>query len=828
MNHTPSSLLNCQPSTFTLNGSWFVQQVGQAEIFPATVPGCVHTDLLAAGRIPDPFYRANELETLWLGENDWLYWREFELPADFLAHKRLLLRCTGLDTLASLFLNGQLLGTTDNMFRTWEFEVRQCLRPGRNKLEIRFDSALAYGRQKQAERFLPAWTADKLPGGNWLRKEPCNFGWDWGPKVVTCGIWRDIELLALDHPRLTDLSIEQQHLTNGVNLTITATTEAPSPADVRLTVWLGDELLAEKVTKVGVPAGIPIPNPQLWWPNGLGRQPLYQVVAELVADGQLLDRQSRRIGLRTLVLDRQADQWGESFQFVVNGRPFFAKGANWIPADAFLTRLTPDHYARLLSDAAAANMNMLRVWGGGIYEADCFYDRCDELGICLWQDFIFACATYPTFDPQWLDNVAHEAQENIRRLRHHPAIALWCGNNELEQGLVGPAWTTFCMNWEDYGRLFDQLLPQLVAQHDPQRDYWPGSPHSPHGERANSNDPRWGDAHLWSVWHGKEPFEWYRTCEHRFNSEFGFQSFPEPRTVYAFTRPEDRNLTSYVMEHHQRSGIGNQTIIHYLLDWFRLPISFDMLLWLSQIVQGMAMTYAVEHWRRSMPRGMGTLYWQLNDCWPVASWSSLDYFGRWKALHFMAKRFYAPLLISGLEDWAAGTVEIHLTSDLPAGTTAQVQWLLTTADGQPLAQDSLTVTIPAGQNQPITVLDANPYLSRYTPRNLLLWLYLEVDGQMAASNLVLFARPKHLELADPRLQCQVEPLGPAQYRLTLTCERAALWAWLAFQQLEVGLSDNFVHLRPGQPTPIIATVTDDPGRAALANDLRLHSLFDTF
>ena len=287
-------------------------------------------------------------------------------------------------------------------------------------------------------------------------------------------------------------------------------------------------------------------------------------------------------------------------------------------------------------------MNMLRVWGGGIYEDDIFYEICDELGLCIWQDFMFACSTYPTFDEKFMDNVKAEAIDNIRRLRHHPCLALWCGNNELEQGQVGEKWTEWTMSWTDYSKLFDKMLPELVDQLDPQTAYWPCSPHSPNGDRTNFNNPECGDAHLWNVWHKGEPFEWYRTCEHRFNSEFGFQSFSEPTTVYSYTAQEDRNITSWVMEHHQRAGIGNTTIMRYMLSWFKLPVGFENTIWTSQILQGTAIKYACEHWRRSMPRGMGTLYWQLNDNWPVASWSSIDYFGRWKALHYMAAKFFAP------------------------------------------------------------------------------------------------------------------------------------------------------------------------------------------
>ncbi|MEZ4720055.1 MAG: glycoside hydrolase family 2 protein [Caldilineaceae bacterium] len=524
---------------------------------------------------------------------------------------------------------------------------------------------------------------------------------------------------------------------------------------------------------------------------------------------------------------REDDQWGESFCFAVNGVPFFAKGANWIPADTFATRLTPADYARLIDDAVAANMNMLRVWGGGIYEDDVFYDLCDERGICIWQDFIFACATYPTFDPEWMASVRAEAEDNVRRIRHHACLALWCGNNELEQGLVGDEWTAHTMSWEDYSRLYDQMLPAIVHELDPDTDYWPCSPHSPRGDRRDFNNPNWGDAHLWSVWHGRQPFEWYRTCEHRFNSEFGFQSFPEPRTVRTYTAPEDRNITSFVMEHHQRSGIGNSTIIHYMLDWFRLPTDFDMTLWLSQILQGMAIKYAVEHWRRAMPRGMGTLYWQLNDCWQVASWSSIDYFGNWKALHYMARHFFAPLLISGLEDLDKGTVEIHVTSDLAAPVDATVRWVLTDLAGTEIARRESPVTVGPRADHLVETLALRNWLDEFDARGLLLWLELDVDGVTVATNLVNFARPKHLELPEPTITAVVTPAG-AGYDVTLETDRPSLWTWLELTDVPARYSDNFIHLRPGAPVTVHVEPSGDLNRAEFAWQLRVRSLKDTY
>jgi beta-mannosidase len=821
--------------SLTLNGSWQLRQAAKEDDswLPATVPGCVHTDLLAAGEIPDPFYGDNELQVLWVGEADWLYRRTFTVPERLLTHEHVLLRCGGLDTLATVTLNGQVIGRGDNMFRTWEFDVKTHLQPGENEIVIRFDSALRIGQERLAERYIHSWSTDthKLPGGNYVRKAAYHFGWDWGPKLVTCGIWRDIELLTFDG-RLGDVYLEQDHSRAG-QVQVTARITADNPGGGALTavgaIGLDGDIIAEQSVLLdgeSTTLDFAIPEPRLWWPNGLGEQPLYEISVHLRDEaGTTLDIWQRRIGLRTLELDRQADQWGESFQFRVNGTPFFAKGANWIPADSFVTRLTNDHYGRLLADAAAANMNMLRVWGGGIYEQDIFYEICDRLGICVWQDFMFACATYPTFDESFMATVEAEAVDTIRRLRHHPCLALWCGNNELEQGLLSEEWTPLTMSLADYARLFDDLLPDLVAAHDPQTAYWPGSPHSPLGNRYDWNNPRWGDAHIWAVWHGKEPFEYYRTCHHRFCSEFGFQSFPEPRTIATYTPPEERNVTSYMMEHHQRSDIGNQTIIHYMLDWFRLPTTFENTVWLSQIVQGTAMRYAVEHWRRSMPRGMGTLYWQINDCWPVASWSSLDYFGRWKALHHMARRFFAPVIISGVEDAARGTVAVHVTSDWRRETPGTVRWQVTRVDGEPIAHGQETVTIPAQANEPVAELELAPWAARYGARELLLWLELhDAQEQTLAKNLVTLVRPKHLPLQAPGLSLSYTEQQDTLTAVTVAAEKPALWVWLEAQPDEIRLSDNFFHVHPG--TPVTVTVSGaEPGTAVT---MVARSLFDTY
>ena len=831
---------------FDLCGAWEVRKVQESAAIPASVPGCIHADLLAAGKIEDPYYRDNEARLMWIGETDWVYRRTFDAPAELLNEGRIYLRCDGLDTLSTITLNGVNIGATNNQFRIWEFDVKSALRAGENVIEICFASTIPYIQAEQQKRYLnltglgadPLHGQHRINGSNHIRKSQCNYGWDWGPMCVTAGIWRQIGLIAFSAGRITEMQITQDHSQKGaVQLRVRAAVETAAPVAFRasMTAMFAGEIVAETTADVrnnSVEAILTIGNPQLWWPNGLGGQPLYDITLDLLNGETVVDAQKKTIGLRTLVLDRHPDQWGESFQFVVNGVPYFAKGANWIPADTFVTRVTPEFYEYLISSAAQANMNMLRVWGGGIYEDDVFYDLCDRYGITIWQDLMFACSAYPGANKEFIANVQAELADNVKRMRHHPCIAFWCGNNELEHihaWFLSDEPKQGYMTWDEYKQMFDVDIPAVVLKHDQERAYWPSSSHSPVGDRKDPNNPRCGDAHLWEVWHGRQPFEWYRTCEHRFNSEFGFQSFPEPRVVASYTLPEERNITNYMMEWHQRSGIGNDAIIQYMLSWFQLPTNFDMLLWLSQVLQGIGMKYAVEHWRRSRPRGMGTLYWQINDCWPVASWSSIDSYGNWKALHYMARDFFAPLLLSAIEDPQHGTVEVHVTSDRREDASGQVRWTLSDADGKVLAQNTLDCSrFAAGADTKVCLLQFKDHLKEYGSRKLIVCLELQVNGEIVADNLVTFTRPKHLELRDPELAASVQEETPGVFGVTISAKRPALWVWPELEGRRASYSDRFFHLFPGKPAVVRIQPAEPMTLAAFQQALRLYSLTDTY
>ena len=803
-----------------LGGQWQVTQADKSDWISATVPGGIYTDLLSAGIIPDPFFRDNENKVQWVGDANWTYKRNFHVPEAVLNHDRVLLHCEGLDTLAIIKINGQVVGNADNMFRLWEFDVKSLLKPSENTIEVQFASPAAYMKERETDQAPAKW----VRGRAWVRKEPCSYGWDWGPVLPTCGIWKNISIEAFNTARITDVMVRQNHGASAVTLDIAVTAELidkmAGPLKAKLSILHDDKNVAEKMVDVSegtAQTEIKIKRPKLWWPAGMGGQPLYVVHVELFgADGTPLDSMCRRIGLRQL--KAVLPQGDSPLHFEVNGIPFFAKGANWIPADSFPTRVTPEISRRYVADAAAVNMNMLRFWGGGYYEDDALFDACDEMGICVWLDFKFACAAYPSFDELFMENVRQETRDNLQRLRHHPCIAVWCGNNEISLLWEAPEWRANTMGTGDYDKLFKQLIAQQVQKYAPDANYVSGSPDC-------------GDTHYWEVWHGTKTFDAYRTLT-GFMSEFGYQSFPELKTIKAFTTEEDRaGVLTPVMKWHQRSGVGNvdgnAEMVHMTHRYFNQPKDFESTLWLSQILQGYGIKIGAEYWRQSMPKSMGCIFWQYNDCWPGMSWSSVDYFGRWKALHYLARKFYSPLLVSALEDRENSSIDIHVTSDELEARHGKLEWKVTDLNGASLAQNGMKLEIPSRQSQMVKTLQLGEHVQKVGANGLLVWLELKSSGETVSQNLVFLTEPKELKLVNPQVQAEVTETENG-FLVTVKSEKPALWVWLNLETDDASFTDNFFHLCPDQLQKILVRPKTSLNKADFESQLRIRSLFDTY
>jgi beta-mannosidase len=821
----------------SLAGSWEFCQAGTAEWSPATVPGGVHTDLLALGCIPDPFTGDNEKKVQWVAQSGWTYRKRFSPDPALLANDKIFLVCDGLDTLAAVSLNGHQLGHADNMFRRYEWEVKALLDPaGENELVIAFDSPVKFALEQQALRPLPG-VSQAIPGGPYLRKAPCQFGWDWGPQLPPVGIWKDIRLEAYSAARLGDVHLRQAHQDGQVTVT----------AEVVADCWSQNPLLA--VLDITTPQGkylravaalfddqgtinITIPNPALWWPNGYGEQPLYQVEVTLHINAALgpgvgpLDQRQYELGLRTVELRQQEDTWGRSFAFIVNGVPILCKGANWIPADSFPTRLTTETLEGLIRAAVDGHQNMLRVWGGGFYEDERFYDLCDRYGILVWQDFIFSCSVYPLNDPIFLENVRQEVVENIRRLRHRASLALWCGNNEMEEGWADWQWDVPTLQdlKAAYDRFFHQLLPAWRQAEDPDRAYWPSSPSS-NTPFIDPNGQRQGDTHYWDVWHGRKPFTAYRSQFPRFMSEFGFQALPPLATIATYAGEADWNMTSYMMEQHQKNASGNALMVAQMLDTFRLPKDFAALVYLSMVLQAEGIRYGVEHWRRYPQRVAGILYWQLNDCWPVASWSSLDYFGRWKALHYAARRFYAPLLLS-IEDTPPVQV-VYVTNDALEPWQGMAKWTLETLSGAVLDSGEASAVVPAQSAAQVCRLDFAGQVTDKNARDLVFIAELWQGERFLARQVAFFSPIKHLSLVDPGIAASLAEDNSALV-ITLTARSLALLVEVSLDGAEAVFSDNYFNLPAGRPVQITCPLPDGWTLEQAKKQIRICSVYHSY
>ena len=783
----------------SLNGIWQLTGDRLDKPVEAAVPGGVHVDLMAAGIIPDTFVADNEYKVAWVHEVDWQYQREFDLEDSADASSPAWLVFNGLDTFASVYLNGEHIADTNNMHVQYRLDVRGKLKEKGNDLVVKFVSPLNAVADDMARDPLAAPGPEmSLQGMVYARKAMCHWGWDWGPKNPTSGIWRDAYLETAPDARIDQLIIDQHH--NAGTVTISCRAELQRYSEEPLSIQICCEYpdgncktIERELDSDCINTDITIDNPELWWPNGYGKQPLYHITCKLINNGSVIDAVHKQLGLRTLELDRTPDEWGARFMFVVNGVPIWGKGGDWIPSDQYPTRVTREHLENLIWSAHESNFNMLRCWGGAYYEDEAFYDLCDQYGLLIWQDFMFACGQYPT-DAAFMANVKNEAEQVVSRLRHRACLGLWCGNNEQEWQLDGGWCPERNAEFrEEYLKIYHQLLPEVCERLDPERPYWPASPHSDEGVFVDSNGAKSGDAHYWDVWHGKKPFADYRNHYFRFMSEFGFESFPDIETVRSFAKPEELNPLSYVMECHQKNQAGNGLILHYLAQTFQYPYSFDDLCYVSQLLQAEAMRYGVEHWRRHRNgyRCMGATYWQFNDIWPVASWASVDYYGRWKALQYLAKRFFQPVALSICEDGTNASV--HITNDTAQDVCGVLNWRLESTSGACAASGSVVAVAAKESDMELASLQFAELLAGDARRDMILFTEFVADGQVISRASVPFVPSKHLNLQDPGLSVRIE-----DDTLIVSAERAARFVWLRIPDCAVVFDDNYFDMAAGE------------------------------
>ena len=785
--------------------------------------------------MPDPFWASNEAGLQWIEEHDWEYRAEFAVPPETLAEEVIELVADGLDTIATVQLNGREVARTENMFTGYRWNVKPLLRRGKNSLLIRFDSAMAYIRAHRTGH-KPRELNDPVGRCVVIRKQQCQFGWDWGPRFVTAGIWRDIRLEGWSRNRLESVCVSQKHRTDG-SVMLHLAPELARPA-VRTTCrWR--LTLNETVVSEGTGLEISINNPRLWWPNGQGVQPLYRLEVEAVGpDGTSFGRWERRVGLRTITLDRHKDKWGESFQFVVNGRAIFAKGANWIPAHSFVAGLARADYERDLVSTAQAHMNMIRVWGGGIYESEDFYDLCDELGLLVWQDFMFACTLYPA-DREFIASASAEAEFQGRRLRHRAALALWCGNNEVF-GCNHHELLPDRKKLAEHDRLFHEELPAALRKVDAITPYWPSSPwRGDHGSDHAAGERR-GDTHFWDVWHARQPVKDYEKYVFRFASEFGMQSYSSPATNATFCPPAHDNVFGPEMESHQKNRFGNQIILDYVSRLYRFPKDQAALIYLSQLNQAYCMQVGVEHYRRNMPRCMGALYWQLNDCWPVASWSSIEFTGRWRALHHVARRFFAPAVVSAhvpggdttiTGNYRRSTVrEVHLYTvcDAPQSARGLVRWDLYHVDGRIMRRGRKPVALHQGESVLQHTLDLAAPLARHGSDSLYLRIALDVGKKCVSEDTVFLTAPRYLALPKGRVAVRILLASPT--RATFTFASPVFQHRFAFdlRGVEHRADDNYFELYPGEKKTVTVEFTRPQTVRRLQQRITHQSLVDTY
>ncbi len=789
-----------------LDGEW-IMRGGQNDGIVTKLPCSVYDCLIRAGEIPDPYYGENQYAARELSVKDYAFEHTFAADPEILNCKKVILRFYGIDTLAVIELNGEVVGKAENMHRTYEYDVTGRLKENGNLLRVKLFSPLRYISGKQKAN--PVWGVNSTTEGfPHIRKAHYMFGWDWGPELPDMGIWRGVELEGVKGGRIESIYVKQIHKGGSVQLIFdTRIADVFSDKlrlDISVTSPNGDEeFISAAADKEAVAPSLTIDSPMLWSVRGYGKQYLY-VIKALLSDGEEpFDAREFNVGLRTVEVSRNPF-WdgteGEEFCFRVNGVKIFAMGANYVPEDNILPRQSADRTRKLLKSCAAANYNMIRVWGGGFYPDDRFYDMCDRLGLLVWQDFAFACAVYNA-DGDFCSNIRQEFIDNVKRIRNHPSLGMWCGNNEIESAILYWGVPVTEEQKNGYLRVFEKLIPGVLKHYDPQTFYWCSSPSSG-GNFSEPSAENKGDSHYWAVWHNFMPFDDFKKHEFRFCSEYGFESIPCMKTVRTFTSEKEPNLCSPIMEAHQKCDAGNEKLLYYLAQMVRYPYNFENLIYATQLVQAEAVRMNAEHMRRHRGKCMGSLYWQVNDSNPVISWSSIDYFGRWKALHYYAKKFYVPLLCS-IDDSDRDNLVINVSNERMTEFSGTVKWRVRRNDATIISQGSADVSVP-----PLTAVNVLSLAPQHTKldksmyRNHYIEYSLSENGASISSGTLMLTVPKRFEFLDPEITVKADRIGD-KFRFEFNSKNFAKGVYLDFDEYDCVFGDNWFDLH-GRSYSILA------------------------
>jgi len=809
---------------YLLNEEWTMKKVASDITYKASIPTTMYQVLYENQVIEDPFYGENDLKQRDLSDSDYIFSKTIEIDEALMSCKIIELEFKGLDTLATIEINGTIIGKTNNMHRTYIFNMKPWVQLGPNELVITFDSPTEFIKKEQAK--FPLWgISSTMDGYEHLRKAHHMFGWDWGPQLPDMGIWRDVELRGIAEGKLNDFYVVQSHGVDQVDLEVQVSSKnLKEGLEVRgILTDMDGNLISEVIGSnyseifggvkvISVDANeegdlvsiisMSVKSPKLWWPNGYGEQYLYQLSIELMDGNKVIDVINKKLGLRTMTVTREKDKWGESFDFTINGKRIFAMGADYIPEDTLISRTRYDDTKRLIKDCAKANYNCLRVWGGGVYPHDDLFDLCDEYGLLVWEDFMFACGVYRLTD-EFTDNISHEFIDNIKRIRHHACLGLWCGNNEMEWAFVEWGLPKDERLKVDYIQMYEKLIPNILNQYDPQSFYWPASPSSGGGFEDPNGDSK-GDVHYWTVFHGNEHYKKFRDHYFRFASEYGMQALPDFKTVKSYTPEDQMNLFSAVSENHNKCTDplnGNIKIVLNMAGEFKLPGKFEDQTYISQVFQAETIKCAVEHFRRNRGQCMGSTYWQVNDNYPVASWSSIDYYGRWKALHYFARRFYAPVLVSGFEEGSIG--HIHITNEQLSQFKGKLAWQLRHVDGRILEHGEEVVTVDELSALHVIDVSIDQYVKNHgDERSIYLsFQLLDSDLEIVSSDNILFTQHKFFEFVDAEVKVSIVNKDSDVW-ITLESDEFIKSAGIHFKELDIVLSDNFFDLLPGQDVSV--------------------------